>query len=112
MANELQQRLIKTLAEQFSQNTAASSFSTAEKEDLIKGYIFILHDNISLLENALDILDTSTIKEFHCPTLNRKYWIVCGSKSHEYVCLQNFCPCRSFYEQARVTQNEIMVHET
>lgn len=82
----------------------------SSKENVLKKVSFILHDQLNLIESSLDLLDEcSFITRVVCRSSGRMFWKVPSSQQRnrsvsgdkDYLCLEAFCPCRSFGEQAR-----------
>ena len=72
-------------------------------------------ENGPLLDAAialLDSLDKSTIKCVKSISSGRSVYIVRGSKSIEYVCLNNYCSCRSFFERSKQFGKDTLVSST
>ena len=91
-----------------------NNIASSNEEKFLKALHFILTDNLKLLENALDIVedDYYKIKLYKSLSSNRIFWVVPGSgrgKDYkEYVCINNYCSCASYYEQAKNTVDPII----
>lgn len=75
-------------------------------EEVLRALSFIMHGDTKLLESALDILDDGdrVITCFKCANYSRYVWMV-NSRRSSYICLQLYCPCKSYFEKARVAAN-------
>lgn len=71
----------------------------SDTESVLRAANFILHDEKKLLEVAVEVLDErpQPIRKVQS-SCGRHFWLVAGSRGHTYVCLENFCHCRSFSE--------------
>ena len=105
--SDSQIHLIKAMKNSFGENL--ETLTNERKEEFLKSIAFIMFDNMRLLEASTDILDRGAVKEIVCTTSNRSCFTVSGSKGGQYLCLRNYCPCRSFFEQAKLNKGEIMV---
>ena len=91
-----------------------SNLASSKEEKFLKALHFILTDNLKLLENALDIVEDEyyRIKLYSSISSNRIFWVVPGSgrgKDYkEYVCINEFCSCASYYEQAKITVDPVV----
>jgi predicted nucleic acid-binding Zn finger protein len=91
-----------------------NNIASSNEEKFLKALHFILTDNLKLLENALDIVedDYYKIKLYKSLSSNRIFWVIPGSgrgKDYkEYVCINNYCSCASYYEQAKNTVDPII----
>lgn len=70
-------------------------------DETLKAYHFVLYDNVKLLECALEIVDGDCIRKITPPSGERCFWRIKGSNNAEYSTFENFCTCRSFYDQSK-----------
>eukprot|EP01041_Mallomonas_annulata_P001369 gene1369-2642_t len=104
---DIQLSLLAAISKTFQKNSHNTE-SSIKETDIMNSLIFCLHDNVKLLENAVDVLDCGFVREITCRPSKRSCWKVSGSKGKEYTCLRDYCPCRSFFEQARLHSNDVM----
>ena len=95
-----------------------NNLASSTEEKFLKALYFILTDNLKLLENALDIVEDEycRIKLYTSISSNRIFWVVPGSgrgKDYkEYVCIDEYCSCASYYEQAKATVDSVVCKHT
>jgi predicted nucleic acid-binding Zn finger protein len=73
--------------------------------NLLRNLAFIFSNHRKLLESAIEIIDDkdNAMKRFISSTSpNRQFWKVKGSSNQEYLCLARYCPCPSYFQQARL----------
>jgi predicted nucleic acid-binding Zn finger protein len=85
------------------------------KETVLSQINFILNDQPHIIENCLDLLDdpTKQIKLIKSATTSRRFWKVPshsfrGAYQKDYICTEKFCPCKSYFELAKITRDEIL----
>jgi predicted nucleic acid-binding Zn finger protein len=72
---------------------------------------FILFDNSVLIEHCLEIIDDPSrpIRKIINSSSTRCFWKVpSSSKGKDYVCLKEFCSCRSYFELAKSTSDKVL----
>lgn len=91
------------------------------KSEALRWFYYILPDHEKLLEAAVEILDrglsqeigghshSSPVQEYYLSSNSRCFWKVAGSsRNREYLCLKNYCSCKSFCHIARGPSNRII----
>jgi predicted nucleic acid-binding Zn finger protein len=81
-----------------------------EIEEVFQGLSFIVYNQKSLLESAVDIIDSDAyfpITRYQCGNHARYLWRV-SSRQHSYICLEAYCPCRAFFDQSRFTKGPVI----
>jgi predicted nucleic acid-binding Zn finger protein len=86
------------------------SSKETDNESILRLFDFVLLDNRKVLEAAVDILDNSkfSIKKFTSESSDRSCWKVHGSQGKDYMCLENFCSCQSYLQQAKQHRGRIL----
>jgi predicted nucleic acid-binding Zn finger protein len=87
----------------------ANDKDSVDEKHILASCAFIMNDNRKLLEASLDIIDDhpTPVTAYVCGTYGKKCWTVKGSQGREYICLQEFCNCSHFLQQARHTTERI-----
>ena len=112
--HDLLDRVIQKFRHDIESNELNVAISNAQSalHTLLTNLAFVLFDNRKILDSAVDILDDSDNSIRHYRTLNasppRKMWIVKGSQGNDYICLERFCPCAFYLQQARNRKGRIL----
>lgn len=78
--------------------------------NVLQRFQFVMCKQPKLMENAIEILDnydTRTLPCFQSATIPSRFFYIVQGKDDDYICLPNYCPCRSFFERARRTTGEV-----
>ena len=80
------------------------------EEDVLRYVDAILCNNQALVDKALQLLDhpENTVRLIRSTPSNRQFYCVRGSRSQSYICFDHYCSCRSFFEQARKTEERLL----
>mmetsp|Transcript_34678 Transcript_34678/g.35371 ORF Transcript_34678/g.35371 Transcript_34678/m.35371 type:complete len:152 (+) Transcript_34678:51-506(+) len=98
MPTETEKLLLEGIIKKF---TSLPNSHPDFKSDFLRCCVFSFNEGMPTLESVIDVLESGMVREITCRTSGRSIWKVYGSKGVEYICLSSYCPCRSFYEQAR-----------
>jgi predicted nucleic acid-binding Zn finger protein len=97
--------LLYTLKLNYESETIKSS-----EDEIISSFAFALYEKQALMGAALSLIDNSEITKLKSRTSDRYVWVVQGSKKTEYVVLERFCPCKSYFEQSKCERNPFCKH--
>lgn len=118
MLTDSQLELLDKVIQNFHQNVTSNELNIAVINEqatinvLLANLAFVLFDNRKILDAAVDILDDSDNSIRHYGTKNasprRQIWTVKGSQGSDYICLERFCPCAYYMQQARTRKGRII----
>jgi predicted nucleic acid-binding Zn finger protein len=93
-------KLMKELMEYHLKTTQAI-------EDILRSYLFTLHDHKDLLQKAIELLDDIEIVKIESQTTKRHFWMMTDlNKRMTYRVLDSYCPCREYLEQIQLVGRE------
>eukprot|EP00903_Cladosiphon_okamuranus_P018725 g17235.t3 len=75
--------------------------TAAVQAEVLKGLDFLFWSDRSLVESAIQVLDKSRVVKVVARVTGRSVWLVQGSRRAPYLCLREYCSCRSFQELVR-----------
>jgi predicted nucleic acid-binding Zn finger protein len=114
MLTEHQIQLIDILCRNVTGHTRQDGTTGEYDEKLfLKSLAFILNGNRKLLEDSVDIVDDKSefpmIRIYKSINSARSFSKVRGSRpGTEYVCLDSFCSCPSFNQQAKSVRGAVI----
>ena len=118
MLTDSQHDLLDKVIQSFHNDVTINENITEKNDEqailniLLTNLAFVLFDNRKILDAAVDILDDSDNLIRHYGTTNasprRQMWTVKGSLGSDYICLERFCPCPYYMQQARTRKGRIL----
>lgn len=105
MLSDTQLALVEEICREKSENKRLS------EQDVLKSLNFVLFDNRKFLESAVELINEDvncTVKQFNSISCSRKCWTIKGSHDTRYLCLEAFCSCPSFLNQAKQIPGKVM----
>jgi len=87
------------------------TLSKLSEEEVFKSLHFIFHDNVRVIEMALDIVDKGVVTSITSSSCDRSFHRVRSAPMSEtYIVLNHHCSCKSYSEQFRVLSSQPYEH--
>ncbi|CAM9509716.1 unnamed protein product [Scytosiphon promiscuus] len=80
---------------------AAAAATAAAQTQILKALEFLFCSDRALVESTIQVLDKSRVVKVVARSTGRSVWLVQGSRGAPYLCLREYCSCRSFQELVR-----------
>ncbi|CBJ27713.1 conserved unknown protein [Ectocarpus siliculosus] len=79
----------------------ATAVAAAAQAEILKVLDFLFCSDCPLVESTIQVLDKSRVVKVVARNTGRSVWLVQGSRGAPYLCLREYCSCRSFQELVR-----------
>ncbi|CAM9167915.1 unnamed protein product [Choristocarpus tenellus] len=85
--------------------------AAASHEEVLRLVDFLFSSEGALVEHCVEVLDKARVVEVKARASGRTVWLVQGSGGAPYLCLRQYCSCRSFQELIKKNPQPVLVRE-